>query len=294
MKSPLNSKKLHFQRHQIKLNCWWCPTGAPGSERSMRSPSCVFTPWLELIFSWGLAGETSSESTALPDPAVVEKVPWGCGEDFLLEVRPPRSCWLYTSCCGLCNVFVMPSPSKSVSPWSTSGAIGGCSIGLAKVVMVHMESSRSGNEMMCRTMYANNWRTPSATSSHTPLMKNSAAAFRMAEMIVVVGCLFNVRCRIEEGSGHVSCRPALVIVCLHIEKQLIHLPYHLIQFKLNNICADVCSSHWEAMNSAPVSHAAIKLKRHLCTWMYFAYTLRSTKFHVHSTWYNHFGQDLCR
>ena len=228
-KITTNSKKVHFQRHQIKLNCWWFPIGAPGSERSMRSPSCVFTPWLEHIFSWGLTGETSLESTALPNPAVVVKVLRGCDEDFLLEVRPPRSCWLYTSCCGRCDMFVMPSPSKSVSPWSTSGAIGGCSIGLAKMVVVHMESSRSGNEMMCKTMYANNWRTPSAISSHTPLMKNSAAAFRMAETIVAVVCLFNVRCRIEEGSGHVSCGPAPVIVCLHIEKQWIQRPYHLIQ-----------------------------------------------------------------
>lgn len=92
-----------------------------------------------------------------------------------------------------------------------------------------MASSRSGNEMMCKTMYANNWRTPSAISSHTPLMKNSAAAFLMTETIVAVGGLFNVRCRIEEGSGHVSCGPAPVIVCLHIEKQRIHHPYHLVQ-----------------------------------------------------------------
>lgn len=65
---------------------------ASGSERSMRSASCIFTPSLELIFSRGLTGELSLESTALPDAAVVVKVLPGCGEDFLLEIRPPQTC----------------------------------------------------------------------------------------------------------------------------------------------------------------------------------------------------------
>lgn len=81
-----------------------------------------------------------------------------------------------------------------------------------------MESSCSGNEMMCKTTYANNWRAPSAISSHTPRTKNSAAAFRMVKMIVVVG-FFDVRCGIEEGSGYAACGSAPAIVCLHIEKQ---------------------------------------------------------------------------